>query len=191
MGARYAPKGATPNPWDRQPGEGPQAFRAFAAYRDSGAGGAKRSLQKTAESLTKSNGEPYSVGTLKEWSRKWGWQARVDAWDDEQDREVQRELVKGIASMRKNHVGIAKAMLSKSLQALQRIPVDELAPSDIARLVDVAAKLERISRGEVTERTEGTQTIAGEVALHQIDLSNVTDEELAALDEIAGKILTG
>ena len=180
MAARY--QQASGKPWDRQPGEGPQAFRAFAAYRDSGANGAKRSLQKTAESLTKSNGEPYSVGTLKDWSRKWSWQARVDAWDDEQDREIQRELVKGIAQMRKNHVGTAKAMLEKALLALRRIPVDEMTPTDVARLVDVAAKLERISRGEVTERTEGTQTIAGEVSLHQIDLSKVTDEELAALD---------
>ena len=171
MAARY--QQASGKPWDRQPGEGPQAFRAFAAYRDSGANGAKRSLQKTAESLTKSNGEPYSVGTLKDWSRKWSWQARVDAWDDEQDREIQRELVKGIAQL-----------------ALRRIPVDEMTPTDVARLVDVAAKLERISRGEVTERTEGTQTIAGEVSLHQIDLSKVTDEELAALDEITGKIFT-
>ena len=40
------------------------------------------------------------------------------------------------------------------------------------------------------DRTEGTQTIAGEVSLHQIDLSKVTDEELAALDEITGKIFT-
>ncbi len=188
MAARY--QQASGKPWDRQPGEGPQAFRAFAAYRDSGANGAKRSLQKTAESLTKSNGEPYSVGTLKDWSRKWSWQARVDAWDDEQDREIQRELVKGIAQMRKNHVGTAKAMLEKALLALRRIPVDEMTPTDVARLVDVAAKLERISRGEVTERTEGTQTIAGEVSLHQIDLSKVTDEELAALDEITGKIFT-
>ena len=114
----------------------------------------------------------------------------MDAWDDEQDREIQRELVKGIAQMRKNHVGTAKAMLEKALLALRRIPVDEMTPTDVARLVDVAAKLERISRGEVTERTEGTQTIAGEVSLHQIDLSKVTDEELAALDEIAGKIFT-
>lgn len=191
MAGRYTPKDPQPKPWDRQPGEGPQAFRAFAAYRDSGAGGKKRSLQKTADSLTKSNGEHYSVGTLKDWSRKWGWQARVDAWDDEQDREIQRELAKGVAQMRKNHVGIASTMLSKALTALQRIPVDEMTSTDIARLVDVAAKLERISRGEVTERTEGTQTIAGEVSLHQIDLSNVTDEELAALDEITGKIFTG
>ncbi len=188
MAAKYIPD--TPSkPWDRQPGEGPQAFRAFAAYRDSGANGAKRSLQKTADSLTKSNGEPYAVGTLKDWSRKWFWQSRVDAWDAEMDGLTRKELEKGITGMRKNHVAIATAMLGKAAQALKDLPTADMSPKDIATMVDVAAKLERLSRGEVTERTEGTQTIAGEVGLHQIDLSKVTDEELAQLDEITGKIL--
>ena len=66
--------------------------------------------------------------------------------------------------------------------------MDEMTPRDVATMVDVAAKLERISRGEVTERTEGKQTIAGEVSFSSIDLSKVSDEELAALDEITGKI---
>lgn len=153
MRRTYSPQ-RDPLPWERQQGEGPQAYRAFAAYRDSGAGGAKRSLQKTAESLLKSDGTPYALGTFKEWSRNWDWQRRVDAWDEEQDRETQKELVRGIQSMRQNHVGIANAMLSKALQALKKIPVDELTPADIARLVDVASKLERQSRGDAAESAE-------------------------------------
>ena len=162
-----------------QDGESAQAFQAFAAYRDMGA---ERSLHKVAEKLSKSD------ALMKRWSSQWHWGIRADAWDDELDRRSCRELQKGIAEMRKNHVGIAKAMLVKSLQALQRIPVDEMTPRDVATMVDVAAKLERISRGEVTERTEGKQTIAGEVSFGSIDLSKVSDEELATLDAITGKI---
>jgi len=153
-------------------------------------GGARRSLTKTAQNLTKSDGQPYSDGTLKQWSRKWNWRERVAAWDDEMDRQTREELAKGITEMRKNHVGIAKAMLVKALQALQKLPAEELSPRDVATMVDVAAKLERLSRGEATERTEGKQTIAGEVSFSAIDLSKVSDEELAALDAITGKILT-
>ncbi len=105
------------------------------------------------------------------------------------DGLTRKELEKGITGMRKNHVAIATAMLGKAAQALKDLPTADMSPKDIATMVDVAAKLERLSRGEVTERTEGTQTIAGEVGLHQIDLSKVTDEELAQLDEITGKIL--
>lgn len=180
--------------WERQPGEGPQAFKAFAAYRDSGADGKRRSLQKTAESLTKRDGSPYSVGTLKEWSRKHDWQVRVDAYDQEMDRQVQDELRRGRSAMLKNHVDIAQAMLVKALKALKRIPDDELTAQDVARIVDTAAKLERISRGEATERTEGKQTIAGEVStnavleMQGIDLSVLTNGELDQLGEIVGKL---
>lgn len=183
-----------PELWDRQPGEGPQAFKAFAAYRDSGIGGQRRSLQKTAESLTKRDGKPYSQGTLKEWSRHHNWQMRVDAFDEHMDKEVQEELRKGRAAMLKNHVGIAQAMLTKALKALQKIPTEELTAQDIARMVDIAAKLERISRGEATERTEGKQTIAGDVRteavleMQNLDLSVLTNGELDQLGELVGKL---
>lgn len=180
--------------WERQPGEGPQAFKAFAAYRDSGIDGKRRSLQKTAEKLTKRDGTPYSPGTLKEWSRKHNWQIRVDAFDQEMDRQVQEELRKGRTAMLKNHVGIAQAMLAKALKAMQRIPDDELTAQDVARIVETASKLERISRGEATERTEGKQTIAGEVRteavleMQNLDLSVLTNGELDQLGEIVGKL---
>lgn len=183
-----------PELWERQPGEGPQAFKAFAAYRDSGINGQRRSLQKTAENLTKRDGTPYSPGTLKEWSRQHQWQMRVDAYDQEMDRLMQEELRKGRAAMLKNHVGIAQAMLTKALKALQRIPVDELTAQDVARMVDIASKLERISRGEATERTEGKQTIAGDVRteavfeMQNLDLSVLTNGELEQLGELVGKL---
>ena len=191
MGKRRA---ELPEIWERQPGEGPQAFKAFAAYRDSGIDGKRRSLQKTAENLTKRDGTPYSPGTLKEWSRKHNWKMRVDAFDQEMDRQVQEELRKGRAAMLKNHVGIAQAMLTKALKALQKLPVDELTAQDIARIVDTAAKLERISRGEATERTEGKQTIAGDVRteavleMQNLDLSVLTNGELDQLGELVGKL---
>jgi len=176
--------------WERQNGEGPQAFRAFAAYRDSGAGGARRSLTKTAQNLTKSDDLPYSDGTLKQWSRQWNWQERAAAWDDEMDRQAREELAKGITEMRKKHVDIAREMLQKAQQALQQIASDEMTPKDVTTMVDVAAKLERLSRGEATERMEGKQMIAGGISLQSMDFSNVSDEELAALDAITGKIFT-
>ena len=183
-----------PELWERQPGEGPQAFNAFAAYRDSGIDGKRRSLQKTAESLTKRDGSNYSVGTLKEWSRKHNWQMRVDAFDQEMDRQVQEELIKGKTAMLKNHIGIAKAMLTKALKGLQRMPDDELTPQDVARFVDTGSKLERISRGETTERTDGKQTIAGDVRtdtvlqLQNFDFSGLTDEELEQLGKLVTKL---
>ena len=179
MAAKNLPQNTQPELWERQEGESAQAFQGFAAYRDMGA---ERSLAKVAQKLGKSK------ALMERWSVRWQWVVRSDAWDDELDRQTRVELKKGVTGMRKNHVNIAKAMLVKALQALQRIPVDEMTPKDVSTMVDVAAKLERISRGEATERTEGKQAIAGEVSVSTIDLSSITDEELAALDAITGKI---
>lgn len=165
--------------WERQEGESTQAFAAFAAYRDMGV---ERSLAKVAQTLGKSK------ALMERWSVRWQWVVRADAWDDEVDRQSRKELEKGIIGMRKNHANIAKAMLVKALKALQKIQDDEMTPRDVSTMVDVAAKLERLSRGEVTERMEGKQTITGEIALQQIDLSKVSDQELEWLDEITGKI---
>jgi hypothetical protein len=168
-----------PEPWERQAGEGSEAFEAFAIYRDAqpkiGAG-------KVGEKCGK------KPSLTERWCTKYRWKERREAWEDEQDRLMREELIKGITAMRKNHTDIAKQMLIKALKALQQIPTEEMTMQDIARAVDVAAKLERISRGEATERTEGKTTIAGEVEVYQVDLSGLTDEELARLDEIAGKI---
>ncbi len=175
----------SPEPWERQEHESAQAFQAFAEYRDMGA---ERSLVKVAQKVGKSK------ALMERWSKRWQWVYRADAWDDELDRQTRQELQKGITDMRKNHVGIAKAMLVKSLQALQRIPIDELAPRDISTMVDVAAKLERISRGEVTERTEGKQTIAGKVQTESVcrfetvNLDKLTNDELEQLYETVSKL---
>lgn len=63
------------------------------------------------------------------------------------------------------------------------------------RLVDVGVKIERLSRGESTERQE----IAGEAKVHHsgtlgvkavdgIDLSGLSDEELGQLEQLLGKL---
>ena len=190
-------KDRPPKPWERQPGEQAAAFKAFAAYRDSGINGKRRSLQKTAQSLIKSDGKPYSSGTLRVWSQRNNWRARVDAFDEEQDREIREELRRGTAAMLKKHIGVADAMIKQAYEAVKKIDPEAMSPKDIAVMVDVAAKLERISRGEATERTEGRQEIAGEVQAEAVlkveaqDLSALTDEELEQLGQLVGKLADG
>jgi len=173
------PQREPPELWERQDGESAQAFQAFAAYRDMGA---ERSLAKAAQKLGKSK------ALMERWSVRWRWVMRADAWDSELDRQSRRELEKGITGMRKNHVNIAKAMLVKALKALQKIPEDAMTPKDVASMVDVAAKLERISRGEATERTESRTELAGGLKVNAADLSRLSDEELEMLSELADKV---
>lgn len=139
-----------PKPWERQPEETPKQFEAFCVYRDLGR---TRSQEATAEKLTKSR------ALISRWSSMNNWVDRVAEWDSEQDRLTRLELTKDIGAMRKRHADLANVMLIKAARALQRIPDDEIKPADVSRMVEVASKLERISRGdvgEVVEEREGT-----------------------------------
>lgn len=134
-----------PEPWERQKGETSRAYEAFGIYRDMGPG---RSINKTAQKLSKNR------TTIADWSVKYEWVKRTAAWDAEQDRIARQSQIDEIKKMRKRHTDLATAMLVKSAKALQRIPEDEIKATDISRMVDVASKLERISRGDAGEVVE-------------------------------------
>ena len=140
------------NPWERLPNETQKAFEAFCVYRDLNE---ERSLQKAADNLGKSR------GLLEGWSSKFEWVKRVAAWDAERDRKeleaAEAQRIKDVLAMRKRHANLAVDMLEKAAAALAEIPDDEIKAADISRMVDVASKLERISRGDVGEVVEERQ----------------------------------
>ena len=131
--------------WERQKKEGPKPFEAFVIYRNMGA---DRSLSKVARQLGKSN------ALIERWSREHGWVDRCQAWDNEQDRILRKQQQDEIKKMRSRHANLATAMLVKATKALTRIPDDEIKASDISRMVEIASKLERISRGDVGDVVE-------------------------------------
>jgi hypothetical protein len=110
--------------------------------------GADRSINKTARKLSKNR------TTIAEWSARNDWVKRVAAWDAEQDRLARQAQAEDIRKMRKRHADLASAMLVKAARALQRIPEDEIKAGDVTRMVETAAKLERISRGDVGDVIE-------------------------------------
>jgi hypothetical protein len=137
-----------PELWERQRGETSRAWEAFSVYRDMGA---DRSINKTARKLSKNR------TTIADWSVKYEWVKRAAAWDAEQDRIARQEQISEIKKMRKRHADLASAMLVKAARALQRIPEDEIRAGDVSRMVETAAKLERISRGDVETVIEERQ----------------------------------
>jgi uncharacterized protein (DUF433 family) len=119
----------------------------------------------------------------------YGWAVRVEAWAAEQDRAAREALIKDVVAMRKRHVDMAVGMLAKAIKALHKLPDYEMTMQDIVRAIDVATKLERISRGEATERTERqTQlsgNITGRVTVAKDSYDELTTEELRKLLRIA------
>ena len=142
-------------PWERQDGETPKQFQAFVIYRDLGE---ERTLLKVSKELGKSK------TLMDRWSSANSWVERAAAWDREQDRLARQEQIKDIKKMRKRHADTAKSMMALAVKGISKMidPItkelrEDLKPNDIARLVEVASKLERISMGDTSEVIEERQ----------------------------------
>lgn len=148
--------------WERLPGESAKAYEAFCKYRDMPPG--ERSLREVARRLGKSE------TLISRWSSQYRWVARVQAWDDEVDRKAREAHLRTVKEMRERHARLAVAFQQKVAQRIQMIDPDELAPQDLARWLEIATKLERLSRGEPTE-----------IGQHEVNLPKivevVTDED--------------
>lgn len=134
-----------PEPWERQLNESPQAFEAFACYRDMGA---SRSTSKVSRQLCKSR------TLITRWSSEHDWVKRVAAWDAEKDRAARETQINDIIEMRKRHAATAKKMMDLADTALNNINPEDVSVNELSRLVESASKLERISRGDVGEVIE-------------------------------------
>ena len=158
--------------WEQQEGEGVKAFEAFCLYLQMGEA---RSQDKVAKELGK------STTIISKWSAKYKWVDRVAAWTAEVNRQVQQEQINDIKKMRKRHADLATAMLVKAARALKKIPEDDIKPADVSRMVEVASKLERISRGDsetvIEERDGGTATPAVQFYIPKNGRDDDTEEE--------------
>lgn len=130
--------------WERQPGETSRAYSYFVKYRDLGP---ERSMDK----LRKYLGVKVSQTRLEQLSVKHNWVERARAYDDYIERRKREEKEKAILEMAERHARIAVAFQQKIVERLRELDPDQLSPSDLAKWLDVATKLERLSRGEPTE----------------------------------------
>lgn len=174
-----------PEIWERQPGESSKAYERFCAYRDMGT---DRSLRKISSQMN------ISRQILEKLSVTFSWVSRAEAYDLELERQARIANEKAIKKMRENHTKLAIQITAKAAKRLLTIPDDALSAADIARLVDVGVRIERLSRGEFTEN----QNISGEIIAHHsgninvkkspVDLSRLTDEELLEFEELLEKL---
>jgi len=130
--------------WERQPGESTKAYAAFCVYRDLGT---ERSLEKAGQMLDK----PRTRKWLGEWSAKYKWVERAKAYDDYVEKLKRKEKEKAIKEMAERQARIAMAFQEKIIERLQSIDPAELTPTELARWFEIAAKIERLNRGEPTE----------------------------------------
>ena len=132
-------------PWERLPEESTEAFEAFREYRDMGA---ERSLAKVGQALGK------STALMERWSSTHDWVKRVNAWDDELERETSKKLIQDIANMRARQRKQALKMQLKGLELMKGIEVGDAKLSEIVSLLKLGMEQERICMGDVGEVIE-------------------------------------
>jgi hypothetical protein len=113
-------------------------------------------------------------------SVRWQWVFRAEQYDAYQERLRQETLRKEQEEMLRRHAAVAALAIQKVLLRLrggrdrvvtpegqqQEVPVEALHPEqldaqDLARLADVAVKIERLARGLPTEHAEITGKVSG------------------------------
>lgn len=196
--------------WEQQPGESSTLFAHFVVYRDmrypkvdkpvKDADGnikktatetimdgtvpyVKRSIRKTAEILG------MNKRTIANQSTKWDWVRRCEAYDAHVDRVNREANEAAIRKMKQDHALLAQQMIRKATRRLLTMPDDEITAAELARMVDVGVKVERLSRGESTENQAVTHS--GEVEVKQeapLDLSGLSNEELDQFERLLEKI---
>lgn len=196
--------------WEQQPGETATTFAHFAFYRDmrypvttkqvKDADGntktvpmepvmdgtipyEKRSLRKTAAHFG------MNFRTIARQSEAGNWIKRCEAYDAHVDRINRETNEAAIRKMNQEHALLAQQMIRKATKRLLTIQEEQISAAELVRMVDVAVRVERLSRGESTENQ--TVTHGGEVEVKQdagLDLSGLSNEELEQFEQLITKI---
>lgn len=117
----HLPDDRTILPWERQPGEGSPAYRAFCAYRDlapeplTGA----RSLAAAYNTLRppeKRLARDWAPKEWKGWAEKWQWKERVAQWDQHLDRIRQKGVEKVVQQQGERWAQASEKIREKALK---------------------------------------------------------------------------
>ena len=130
------------HPWDPQPQEPHDAYLAFVAYRDAD----KRRVNLPALSPDATEEQRRAHTSLeskrKRWSAVWSWSYRAKEWDRHVSVEELDDLIRYRRTMNQRHRDIARVALSKVASWLVNVNADTLKPAEVARLLEVATRIE-------------------------------------------------
>jgi hypothetical protein len=149
----------TPQPFEQQPKETAKAFEAFTTYLSLGA---ERSLAEVARKLGKSE------GLIQRWSRRHHWGQRVEDHGKHiavLTRQVELQVVREFALEHAKRRAAqeesewqtrceALALAREKIQEWRQHPEKLGTLEGIARLLELASKLGRLSCGMATDKTE-------------------------------------
>lgn len=178
------------HPWERMPDETNRAYAGFVVYRDLGR---TRTLRKAAVAFLGYGKEDdfdpskSEIRRIERWSATNRWVARAEAWDEFLQRQEDAELVDEAVRMKKRHTQLSAVMTSKIATYLNTLTDTDLArmtPDQAMRVLDLAIKNERLSRG-IPDTIQGHTNADGgavEVAISDDALNAKMQSWLASRD---------
>jgi len=197
--------------WERQEGESAKAYEAFAAYRDLGP---DRSLPAAyRQRYGKKPAAGGVPGYFLAWSSAHRWVERCRLYDAHLEEQALAEL-EGEWIQRRNRVrdtewSISERLMERLEGMLEHPLTEEVVEEDdedglrvttikpsrwtlnTARLIaESISKLQRLATGQATSRNELTGPDGGPISIQQeetLDLSDLTDDELATIEEILAR----
>jgi uncharacterized membrane protein len=124
-------------PWERQPGEGEEAYEAFSVYYKAGL---KRSLRKTADAIGKSR------AMCDRWSKRWNWVERARGYDNALAREEYQATIDAIRKMNKQQASIGIMLQQKGLEALKKLNISKMDAKELLQFLMQGSNIERRAR---------------------------------------------
>ncbi len=156
-------------PWDAFDDETDMEFALAKTYFNLGP---KRSLRRAADEVD------MPLSKMQGLAKRHSWVARADALDEEVIRQATRDIEGGTAEMRERHAEAAKLGFDIVMEGMKNIRPEFLSTRDMAALLDITSKLERMSRGvQETKRVEVTGRDGGPIEL----VAKMDPEERSAL----------
>ncbi len=144
--------------------------------------GPERSIARLHEAMTAEGLRPPTLRTLFEWSRKFHWQHRLVDLEREARAADDAARIAAIREMEARQAKEALLLQQRGAERLATLEAEEFPAGDAIRALIEGAKLERLSRGEVTERQELQEV--GDPRLERF-----SDDELERLAELAERDL--
>lgn len=160
-----APLDYTRNIWNQQEGESDTAYASFKQYRD-------MERRRIAD-----------CPGGKNYSHRWSWRERVEAWDRHLADKEANELVRYRIAMGRRHRALGRKALEKAemwLESLDEGRIARMSANGIVQMMDVAARIEREAAGAGADSAKVQVEISSNLADMTASATTARIEQLVA-----------
>jgi hypothetical protein len=153
--------------WEIMDGENDGSYALFKMYRD------MNPLERTLKSVATISGR--NLSSITTLSSDYGWMTRCHAWDYHIESARLELSEQYQLDMFKRHADLCVGLLDKVKARLEKLRPNTLKPRDVVQWIDIATKIERMSRGVANESVVANLT---QINMRVENMSKLSDDDL-------------